>query len=588
MRPILAGAAVLLLFESGRSQDVGPYETAVEDSVGLLLEQTPSEDLEPDPPDADSRWTAVDWTLSLRTRTERSAGYSADDSTRFLGSPVAVRSRLIVRIGEHIRFSVVADQDAGEPWRSPPNSFDLTRGAFEIKQIGPVEHLVVGSLRPRIGLGLVFWSGQRMGNLMSWAAGGGRANSSVAADRSASETRDVQGVAVQTGLGTRLHVVVFGGRTLEDARLDESGAVSSRPVTGLHRSAREIESRYRLRGRVAGAALHYESKGVSGGFGAFGGTLDHPIPPGTDPYKRHALHGSEWRNAAAYADARLNPSLHLAGETAIDDDRTFAGLVGLRFDLDRLVRASIVWRDYPSRFNAPFGAMPAGSGSGSNNERGWLAAIEVRSEAMRVRVARDLYRRPWLQFSSTRPSVVSSLAIEANGEFEELTLAVRFDRRRSNLPGPAVGGPPFERRSRFRVRFGGAASGPFQPSLDVVFVRLEEGAEESGEAIAQRIKWTPRDGVRLNVGVAFFRTDSGKSGIYLYEPDLPDSFSIPLLTGSGQRVHGVLAVDPAANLSLWVKAAITRYESERTVGSGADRLTGRQFGLFAIAVRMVL
>ncbi|MGA7304310.1 MAG: hypothetical protein WBW88_05525, partial [Rhodothermales bacterium] len=348
------------------------------------------------------------WTTSTRYNLERKAGYKASDSTAFHGPPVAFRSRLRWRLGPHLQIVAVVDHDAGEGIGSAAEALDFVTASITLSKIGPINSLVGGALRPRLGMGLNVWSGQRLARLGLNPGSFMRPGASVRASGSSYEATVFKGAGLDLTVKGPLRLVMFAAAMTQDAIVDESGEVSSRPTTGLHRNDREIARDDRLRGVLVGGSILLDSKSAGIGFSFASGSLDHPIARSARPYQAYEFVGRSWRAASIEMHASPGARLKLAGEVAIDEDGTPAGIVIARSKAAPGVWIDFAWRDYPPRFNGIYGAAPGASGSTSRNERGWMIGVEGRWAEHHVRLFHDLYRKPWLQFDSYRPSTFVS------------------------------------------------------------------------------------------------------------------------------------------------------------------------------------
>lgn len=539
------------------------------------------------PPDRPRRLT---WTTSTRYNLERKAGYKASDSTAFHGPPVAFRSRLRWRLGTHLKMVAVVDHDAGEGVGSAAEALDFVTASITLSKIGPINSLVGGALRPRLGMGLTVWSGQRLVRLGLNPGSFMRPGASVRASGSSYEATVFKGAGVDLSVRGPLRLVMFAAAMTQDAIIDESGEVGSRPTTGLHRNDREIARDDRLGGRLIGVSILLDSKSAGIGFSFASGFLNPPISQGVRPYQVHAFTGRSWRTTSLEMHTSPSKRLNLAGEMAIDGDGTPAAILVVRTKAAPGLWIHFAWRDYPPDFSGMYGAAPGAAGSTSGNERGWMIGVEGRWARSHLRLFHDLYRKPWLQFDSYRPSTFVSSGMEYDGRFGSVRFVLRLDEKVANreLVSAVLPAAPFEHRHRLRIRLEAEGNRRLRPSFDVVFVHLRDSEVETGEGIGQRLVWLASRRLTVTSGVVFFKSDSGDSGIYLYEPDLPGYFAVPLLSDSGERAYVLVAARISPNLTCWIKGTLARYEEERTIGSGVDRLTARQLRSVAFAIRFGL
>jgi len=576
----LVFALVALAANGMRGQGLGVE--SLSDTSAMHLEIIAEDLAEPEADPAEDRAARATWTTSSRYSFERSAG---DASSVFAGPPVAFRSRLRARLGNHVAVVLVADHDAGEPVEFPRRVVDFAAAAVTVSRLGPLREVVLGAIRPRFGLGLSIWSGQRMTRPASSPSAFLRPSASVRASGSAYEAEALNGLGFDLGFTSWLRIVGFAARMTRDANIDESGAITSTPTTGLHRDDRELESDDGLTGTLVGAGVVFESRPLAAGIFLGAGSTGLPIGRGDRAFQRHRFTGDRRRGGSFHSAVVFGRVFRAAGEIAVDDDGTPAALFVAGARAARGLHLIGTWREYPARFNGLLGSPPGATATG--NESGWSAAIEAAAGPHRVRVFRDLYRRPWLQSNSYRPSVNSDWGFDANGEFDVVRIVVRYNSRVANREtgNDHPGAAPYGRRGRLRVRAEFPKNRSLRPSLDLVLVGLRDDETETGQGIGQRLIWNATSGVVVTLGAVFFKSDSGSSGIYLYEPDLPDYLAAPFLSGSGQRVYAILTLSLSRFTTMWVKGAATRYDEERVIGSGVDRVTASQLRSLSFALR---
>jgi hypothetical protein len=344
----------------------------------------------------------------------------------------------------------------------------------------------------------------------------------------------------------------------------------------------------RLRGQASGLALIYERRMLTFGLTYLRGRRSTALAPSNRPYLFHRFEATSWKAASGFTRIEAGRYLHIAGEMAFDNAATPAGLFVLRAKPTSSVDLFLAYRNYPPSFGTPFGAPPGSTGDGSN-ERGWVVGMRWKGHRGALTVVRNLYRKPWLQHDSNRPSSFSTWGFEARARHGSLKWVARADLRLRNQVSKrrSVGAATFEHRTRWRLRLSYRRKA-LTPGLDVLLNRLLHEQRETGQAIGQRITWRPTRGLTLTTGVVFFSSTSGRSGVYLYEPSLPDYFSVPLLSGKGQRVYLLLEVGPWGKVTSWLKASFTRFAEERMVGSGVDAVLASQLRYIAAAFRLGL
>ena len=183
-----------------------------------------------------------------------------------------VYQRLELRDGE-VFFLV--ERGPGEPRWNDFSTFYLRWSSLA----RPIE-VVVGDLRPGFGQGLLFSRSSRNGAGV-WRP---RADHPRLGYRSSGENDAFRGLGVRGRAGL-LSWALLGGRGQRDARVDETGTVTSLPSSGIHVTRVEQMGRNRLGVRVIrGTTARCCPRGVCrpGGPGPSFRSSSRPAPPGAE------------------------------------------------------------------------------------------------------------------------------------------------------------------------------------------------------------------------------------------------------------------------------------------------------------------
>ena len=124
---------------------------------------------------------------------------------------------------------------------------------------------------------------------------------------------------------------------------------------------------------------------------------------------------------------------------------------------------------------------------------------------------------------------------------------------------------------RFQVKFKSGMDWYFQSRVEYVKnVTLET---TGGSVIYQDVIYKPLGkpySFALRLGL--FTTDSYDTRIYSYEQDIPGSYSISPMYGSGKRVYLMTRLRPYRGIDLWIRAGRSIYPGTTTLGSGNDAI----------------
>ena len=469
----------------------------------------------------------------------------------------------------------LAEKDPGErSWRDFASAYASAELAgFEA---------VAGDLRPGFAQGLVF---SRHG----WRGGAAmprpRRDTSATGYRSSAENHSVRGLSLRRRRPGFEAAVLAGGIRF-DARVDDSGRVTSLPQSGYHVSPAERRNADRLGGQVGILRLR-------GGRGrlSFGTTLlkvrfSRLVDLRRPGRVEYAFHG-RGQSTAGFDLVWRARRFQGFGEVALQDRGPLAWVGGLRLSGRRLT-AGVLLRAYDPGYHAFFGGAP-GAG-GMKNERGVLAVIVHRRTGLSF--YGDRYRRP--ERTYFYPTAGEHTLYGAEWK---LARPLRWLRRR----GPeglrpafaqlAAWKPKLSIRQRLKpvwkegaaltansrkVRFDLQRKG--DGLLQMIRLRLETGQVRTGSqtdrgANASVVARLRLGRLRCSGHLSRFRVASWDARIYEYEYDLPGAVSIRPLNGEGWRAYGLL------ELARGPAAASFRYRFERRRGRGDGHLAGLQLDL---------
>ena len=534
-------------------------------------------------------------------------GYRED---RFLGPPGRLTSRLRLDHERRLQLALTFDKDPGEPVRWTPATdtygFDHVVGSLALRDLGPVETLVLGDFTAQFGQGVAMWQGLRFGKGRDPVSPVMQTGRGVRPYRSASEANFFRGAAATVGLPAELSVTAFVSRRSRDATLDSSLAARGDPsapiptrtisVGGQHRTPSEIARKGAFGETTIGGALEYQGSSLHLGATGYLARFNRPLRPGDVPYRRYRVAGRRTSMLSAYATAYLN-DYTIFGEVGRAPSGTFGGLLGASFDAGDVADAILLGRWYPPELSNLHGSA-FGNGSRPQNEIGIYTGLRLRvAENWSIAAYFDQFRAPWLRFNVPRPSS----GWEARGVLEyeprpwlSTYLQVRAQGQDESTEFSGPGGRPLDgvhEERRYSARW--HTEYAFSDAL-TVRTRLELSRQSTlplvaqGFFLSQGFQWTPHPSVQLDARIAFFDTDGFAARIYAYEHDLLYSFSVPVFFDRGRRSYIMAQYDPLPSLTLEAKYGITRYENRSTIGSGLNQIEGSRRREIRVQIRWTL
>ena len=543
-----------------------------------------------------------EWVQRAGRRLDLGRGYDDDTShTTYAGSPTRLYTRFRVRSQRHLSLNVTLEKDPGERFAWDPASsvygFDHVTGHLAVRDLGRLETLVVGDYVANFGQGVVLWRSSAFGKGRETVRPLARAGQGLVPYGSTEENSFFRGVAVTVRLARGLSTSAFVSRRTLDATLDVDGETedtafedlseaTALSLSGLHRTPTELDKKDAVREDLLGSHLGLHRGAVRVGMVGYQSRFDHPFQPGEAPYQRFRFQGRRATMGGVYADVFLG-AVHVFGEAARSPEGGIGGLGGVTVRLTNGAEVVILARHYPRDFVSLHGYAFGERNGATTNETGYYVGLTLQpTPTWRLAAFFDQYRFPWVRFGVPRPStgyeaffVIEhrprrwlTFYLQGRSETKEAgithidALARRLDALRPETRQALRlhGDYRFSPRLRLRAR------------LEAVRFAPRHAPDAYGMVLYQDIRWRLVKAVQLDVRLAFFDTDTFETRVFTYENDLLYTFAVPAFSGRGQRAYVLVQWTPSARLTLQAKAAATRFENVRSVGSGLDEVEGNR------------
>lgn len=535
----------------------------------------------------------VRWIQTYTRRLELGRGYETD---RFLGPPGRLTSRFRLEHERRLQLALTLDKDPGEPLQWSPSAdtygFDHVVGSLTLRDIGPVQTLILGDFSAQFGQGVALWQGIRFGKGRDPVSPVLQEGRGLRPYQSASEANFFRGIATTVELPANFTLTAFASRRARDASLDSSAVrsgaakapIPARTISsgGLHRTASERARKSTFGESTIGGALEYRSPSLHLGATAYYARFNRPLRPGDKPYRRFRVSGRSTSTVSMYGTAYLG-NYTLFGEATRTASGSYGGVVGGAFDLGTAGQAIILGRRYPPRL-APFHGNAFGNGGRPQNETGVYTGVRLRvAQNWTLGAYFDQYRAPWLRFNMPRPSagweartVVEYTPRPWLSTYLQIRVQSEDESAEYREPGNRVlDGVRTEWHHSARWHMEYAFSDAFSLRTRAELSRYssrESGAE--GFFLSQGVRWRPHPSLQIDARIAFFDTDGFDARIYAYEHDLLYSFSVPVFFDRGRRSYVLAQYKPFPAVTLEAKFGITRYDNRDTIGSGLNEIDG--------------
>ena len=526
----------------------------------------------------------------LQTRFDQPFYTREGYKTQYQGTKHYHSMRYKFRYGDYLELGMTGEKDAGEPFFAlhEGQGYDHYSGYLQLKHLGRLENLTLGSYRLGFGQGLVLGNAFRPGKTFSLAMADARATG-IRRHASTDEYNYLFGVAGTVRLADSFRLSAFASDRLMDGTLT-ADTLTSIDKAGLHRTLKETAKRNSFHMRLAGGRLSYDKNafrvGVTGIYYAF----SHPYEPARRTYAKYSLHGSRFYNVGLdYSYARRRWSF--SGEAA-KGTRGYAVLNKLGYRLSRDYRLLLVHRYYAHDYWA-FYARSFGDGSAVQNENGWYMAAEASPWARwRLFAAVDMFSSPWWKYRISKPSQGVDVLLQAAyrpWRGVNMTLNYRWKRKERDVTGTSgsLTLPTRHHRLRYRLNLEGDR---WQARTTMDYNRF---VQHGGTGVSQGCMATQmlayawvRPSLSLSLQGSYFHTDDYDSRVYAYERGLLNTFYTPSFYGRGFRYTAHVRYDLHRHFLLLLKFGQTLYQDRATISSGNDQISSNRKSDLQLQVRI--
>lgn len=509
-------------------------------------------------------------------------------NSRYLGSPPKLYARYQFKYHDNISIGFTGEKDAGEEFfrGSQKQGFDFNSAHLFYQNTGFVQKVAVGDYHARFGQGLILWSGYSFGKSLDNIQSVERMGQGIRPYTSTDENNFLRGAAA-TFVWEKFRLTTFysnkkidGNKVVTDTLDSEEFYVTSFQETGLHSTPGEIEDRKTVREEIVGASLEYSANkaklALNYAHAKYGSSLQRNI----QPYSQFYFQGDEVSNLSLAYRFKLW-RLNLFGETAMNDNSTFATINGMNVFLSSSASFVLVNRYYPADYYA-VKANSFGEKQGSRNENGTYMAFEfVPYQKLKLTAWYDMYQFPWLRYGVDAPSEGHEYALQLNyfqsSDFQ-MYGRFRFEQSQNNFSSEDVQVTKLQtvnkQNIRLQLQYKVAEGLILKNRIEYSQISDDESTEE-GWLMYQDIQYAFQNiPLKLYARYALFDTDGWDSRVYAWENDVLYAFSVPAMYDKGTRSYLMAKYSINKNMDAWARISRTVYTNKDVIGSGLTTIDG--------------
>ena len=507
----------------------------------------------------------------------------------YKGSENAYYARLRIQQSRNFSFGITCEQDKGEQWKWDPVKKqygpDFVSAHISIENRGIVKQFIVGDFTALFGQGLVYGAGFYLGKGLEPVTTVRRAGIGLRPYTSSVEGGFFRGAGITLQkrhfTWTSLISKRFADASAFSDTTDNGASISSLLYSaGYHRSAAELSKRANLGILDIGNNLTYASSGqrLQVGISHIYSQTDYKILPDAQPYKQFDFSGNQ-NQVLGFNASWYYRNYNFFSETAISASKGKGLILGGIFSLSQKLDLALVYRNYERDFHSFYGNAFAEQ-SRNMNEKGLYAGLKyLFNHKLTFSAWLDRFTMPWLTYTASAPSSGYQYQLAVIYFFNKKThvnLCYRYEQKEKNVADQTLPVTANYKKPSFFV--------DFDYKFDKhVFLRSRmqwteydyQGLRSKGMAIAQEVEYKTRY-INVTGRVVIFDTDDYNSRIYLYEPDVLNSFYMPAYYGSGVRSILLIKISLHKNIQAWIRASHTQMNHATTIGSGWDMINSNE------------
>lgn len=499
--------------------------------------------------------------------------------TSFPGSQMKILSKYKFYSGR-IDGGITIEKDQGEKflYGHPPLP-DFFSAHLSFSGNGIIRRVIIGDFGARFGQGTNINTGIHTAPSLT-APGYMSGGEEIKPFTSTDENNFFRGVAAELAF-KKLHLILLFSTSAIDATIEQSpdsigSFVSSLYTSGLHNSSSLLKKKDALTEASAGINLSYNFPRIRIGTTLSGNRFSMPVKPDTKvPENLYAFSGSGNNNISFYYSSLINRIL-VYGEISLNTFHDHSIVQGISLRPSDRLTINFLYTDYSRGFHSFHSNGPGFNRSGFN-ETALLGNFTFEAaKHLFISGGCNFSLFPWLKYRCSFPS--SSVRKELRLSYTPNNdLAIDLIYKYRSAMYNSSDGSGIEGISEVETRsFKGVARYRVNDNLSLI-TRIDFNyvlpSASSGMELSQDLKLCSGTlPLTLWFRYTLFKTANWESRIYVYENDLLNSFSIPVLAGDGSRSYIMAKWEFGKWSELRIKYAVTSTYSGNEISEVKDEL----------------
>jgi hypothetical protein len=267
------------------------------------------------------------------------------------------------------------------------------------------------------------------------------------------------------------------------------------------------------------------------------------------------------------------------GETAIGKNGATATINNLLITPASFFAFSISYRNYNRDYQAHF-ARSLSESSSIQNESGFYLGAKYSLQKWQMAGYIDIFRFPWLKYGIDAPSTGKDILLQVNytpKSFLAMNIRYKMKEKEKNKTDKTVDIVTYnQHRWRYQLNYKPNSQLNTKTQLDYNIYSQEDNTSD-GWSVSQSFGYkTKNSKFQMDLSLAYFNAIDWNNRIYSYEKNILYVFNMPSYYGEGIRYYTTLKWNIYRFLSFYSKISFFRYFDKNTIGSGLEKIDGRE------------
>lgn len=485
--------------------------------------------------------------------------YDKNPNSRYLGSPYYYALKYKLNYSNTIKFGLTMEKDAGETI-SLTRPADFISGYIFVDNINFLKNnkisFIVGDFSARFGQGLTIWNSFNISGVQN-PIGFYKRGSSIMPYSSTSETNFLRGVAIAFVRGGAEISFITSYKGIDASLIwseeSQSYKYTSINISGLHNTKSTLDNKNSMREMVFGANASYSIFNGNGMVGLSWVTQQFSKQCGKTikEYNKYQLYDGYCGSIGVNYKFLIRRIIFF-GEIAINYNESLAGLLGARLPINSKIEAGLLLRKYSKRYISPYAGAYSTSTGCYNQEGVALNILYQINGFWKASANADVTHFPWLRYNVNRASTIYKFWIRADYSNYINSFYTKVTYKYSDYDNKYY--------LRFKYLFNRKIAESF--SLKIQNEYIYSSSKFGLDAALDFSLYLSKNRINIIGRFSYFNCKEWETRLYLYENDMPQSYSSQMLYGTGIKGYIIANIKILKKLNLYLKSESLRYFKE--------------------------